>query len=109
MMLRSSGGDRPGLRSTSRPRRRKMSTAAGDSLSLIRTLGMRTLVVQIECRFPPPLGGELGGGGLLENLRVRPLQPRQQGLDVCGLNGCATPDTQPRGRIAIRTDIEGHA
>src|SRR6185312_17089046 len=40
MMARRSAGDRPGFRSTSMPRLRKMSTAAGESLSLIRTLGM---------------------------------------------------------------------
>ena len=40
MIARNSAGDRPVFRSTSMPRVRKISTAAGDSLSLIRTLGM---------------------------------------------------------------------
>src|ERR1700687_3709564 len=42
MMARKSAGDRPGFKSTSMPRRRKISTAAGESLSLIRTFGMAT-------------------------------------------------------------------
>ena len=40
MMARRSAGDRPGFRSTSIPRLRKIATAAGDSLSLINTLGI---------------------------------------------------------------------
>ena len=46
MMARSSAGDRPGFRSTSIPRLRKISTAAGDSLSLINTLGIGVLTGQ---------------------------------------------------------------
>jgi hypothetical protein len=42
MIARRSAGDRPGFRSTSTPRDRKISTANGDRLSLIRTLGMES-------------------------------------------------------------------
>src|SRR3984885_6702723 len=54
MMTRRSAGDRPGFKSTSIPRRRKMSTAAGESLSLIKTLGMDHSLVWA----PPATGGE---------------------------------------------------
>ena len=38
----------------------------------------------------------------------RPVEPGQQPLDIGGLDGGATPDTQARRRIAVAGDVEGH-
>src|SRR4051812_43880866 len=84
MMARKSAGDSPVLMSTSMPRLRKISTAAGDSLSLIRTLGM------IRSWEGSLLGRrERGGDGC-----GSPVEPRQQGDDVRRLDGRAGPDPQ---------------
>ena len=40
---------------------------------------------------------------------VRPVKPRQKSLHVGRIHRRAAPDTQARGRIAIRADIERHA
>src|SRR5580692_9987303 len=115
MTARSSAGDRPGFRSTSTPRRRKISTAAGESLSLIKTFGMkcaRWLIVLLKPHpnpAPPKRGGGSGttpsprvwgrvGMGVLVlfgSLRrcefgghqiMGPVQPGQQLIDIGGVD-----------------------
>src|SRR5919199_2951624 len=97
MMARSSAGGRPGLKSTSMPRRRKISTAAGESLSEMSTLGTGML-----------LRG-LGGCLLGFDLRQSPVEPGQQRLDVGGLDGGTAPDAQARRRVAVGADVERDA
>src|SRR5215210_4163253 len=98
MMARSSGGERPGLKSTAMPRRRKISTAAGESLSEMRTLGGTALL--LRC-----LRGCVFGFDLLQG----PVEPGQQGFDVGGLDGGAAPDAQPRRRVAVGAGVERDA
>src|SRR4051812_694326 len=93
MISRNSADDRPGRTSASMPRVRKISTAAGESLSLIRTLGMVSL-----------LGGSSGreeGRGLSEG----PVEPGQQRFDIGGFDGGAAPNSQSGGCVAIRGDV----
>src|ERR1700744_413711 len=95
MTARSSAGVRPGLRSTSIPRLRKISTAAGDNLSLINTFGISIPLLSRSQRR-----SDLGGG---------PIEPRKQRLNVSGFHGCARPETQAGRRVAIGPDVVGHA
>src|SRR3954468_20311299 len=99
MMARKSAGDRPVLMSTSMPRLRKISTAAGDSLSLIRTFGMiRT--------WKGSLLGRCEGGG---DGCGSPVEPRQQCHDIGCLDRRAGPDPQAGRCVAIGADVVGHA
>ena len=45
----------------------------------------------------------------LFDFAVRPVKPRQKRLHISRIHCRAAPDAQPRGRIAIRADIERHA
>src|SRR5215218_1164987 len=94
MIARNSGGERPGLKSTAMPRRRKISTAAGESLSEMRTLGTALL---LRC---------LRGCVLGFDLRQGPVEPGQEGFDVGGLDGGAAPDAKAGRRIAIGAGVE---
>ena len=83
MMARSSAGVRPVFTSTSTPRSRKISTAAGESLSLIRTLGMR-----IRRHFAAACGGRVRA----RPAAAGPVEPGQQRLDI----GAFPPSRRPR-------------
>src|SRR4051812_18931400 len=94
-------GLRPIFTSTSTPRSRKISAARGLRSSEMRTLGMGYL----SCSVPPALADgtmEKGTGPegpvresgrlCLLGLRVGPVEPRQQGRDIGGLNRGTAPD-----------------
>src|SRR5260221_2315617 len=84
MIAFRSSGVRPGFSSTSTPRWRNIAAARGSILSAIRTLS-----------------------GSATGHLPSPVEPWCERLDVCGVDGRSTPDTQPRRRIAIRRDVVG--
>src|ERR1019366_197048 len=99
----------PGLLSISTPRSLKMATAAGESLSAIRTLGMRVSGNgdKEKSRRLSRTGidsGSLGGAGL--DLGEGPVEPGRQRLDVGLVHGGAAPDAQARRRGAIARHVQ---
>src|SRR5579863_1060788 len=122
MILASSSLSSPGLTSTATPRSLKMATAAGESLSEMRTRGAMRVVLERrpvtaakmrgkaayrsrKRRSGPTLSRRLGELHLLEREGV--VEPASQRLDVGGLDGRAAPDAQARRRVAIGADVEG--
>src|SRR5580692_3038839 len=96
----------PGLLSISTPRSLKMATAAGESLSAIRTLGMDDSMLEMErgTRRDARAGKRLNG----LDLGPGPVEPGRQRFQVSLVDGGATPDAQPRRRGAIAGDIQRH-
>src|SRR5271170_6965271 len=130
MILASSSLSRPGLTSTSTPRSLKMATAAGESLSEMRTrevMGLMTLGWRAALR---PLGIDGSGSDSKRAAAVLPqarsgsirrsrclgqlalldsegvIEPVGQRLDIGGFDCRAAPDAQAGRRIAIRPDVE---
>src|ERR1043166_2434814 len=86
---------RLGLTTVSMPRSAKICTAAGESLSEMRTRGA---MAASRCLAQRVLA-----------LRERPIEPGGEPLDVGGLDGRAAPDAQAGRRVAIERDIIGDA
>src|ERR1043166_5437988 len=86
---------RLGLTTVSTPRSAKICTAAGESLSEMRTRG----AMAASRRFAQ----------CVLALRERPIEPRGERLDVGGLDGRAAPYAQARRRVAIESDVVGDA
>src|SRR5579871_4552316 len=126
MIFASSSLSSPGLTSTSTPRSLKMATAAGESLSEMRTREVMRIVLEqrpvraakIEeertaapRRWAPAFAGarvrsgssRLCELGLLDNEGV--VEPLGQRLDVVGFDRRAAPDPQTRWGVAIRADV----
>src|SRR5262252_8683070 len=74
------------MTSASTPRSLKIATAAGDSLSAMRTLGI----------------------GSAFHLLPRPVEPGRKRFDLCGFNGGAAPDSEARRCVPVAGDVEGH-
>src|SRR5580704_3119705 len=101
-----------GLLSISTPRSLKMATAAGESLSAIRTLGMGVSGKDGGRKNPGRAAariksGGLGGAGL--DLGEGPVEPGRQRLDVGFVHRGAAPDAQARRRGAIAGHVQRHA
>src|SRR5450830_1995823 len=107
---------RLGWKSTSMPRSLKICTAAGDSESEMRTLGMAmtALLNWFSYRHLSPLAGRgikgsrrfrQRGFGLAE----RPIEPGRERLDVARLYRRPAPDAQARRRVAVIGDVVGDA
>ncbi len=79
IMLRRSAGERPGFKSTSTPRRRKISTAAGDSLSLISTFGIGILSVYVAVTTPCAQSSHGSSTSTSDVSIVAPVQMRRPG------------------------------
>src|SRR5271168_3816300 len=135
MILASSSLSRPGLTSTSTPRSLKMATAAGESLSEMRTrevMGLMTLGWRAALRplgiNGSGIGFEAGGareGAVLPQARSGSIrrssclgqlalldgegviEPMGERPDVGGFDRRAAPDPQPCRRAATRPDVEG--
>src|ERR1700722_17552478 len=127
MICRSSSLLRPVLTSTSTPRALKMSMAAGESWSEMRTRGgIGMALMKLLARLlgedpngkrgarPPPARG--GGGKHLGRLQQLvgdggegPVEPGRQRFEVGGLHRAAAPDAQARRGVAIGGGVEGHA
>src|SRR5579862_4122434 len=85
-MQRSACFESPGRVSASMPRSEKTASAAGESLSAMRTLNIASRGVQLV---------------------PRPVEPGRKRLDVARVDGGAAPDAQTRRGRAMRRDIEG--
>src|SRR3954451_7813118 len=124
---------RLGWKSTSMPRSLNICTAAGDSASEMRTLGLaigcdpllddafdgatagfvpRVHLFSMDGRVKP--GHDDDGGKRTDLRRLRklrlglgecPVDPLRQQRDIAGFDGGAAPDTQPRRRVAIMREI----
>src|SRR5271166_3612538 len=123
MILASSSLSSPGLTSTSTPRSSKMATAAGESLSEMRTRGAMVKASELAASGPrmreresgrrpaltrvesKPRSGRFGELALLESKGV--VEPEGQRFDVGGFDRRAAPDAQAGRRIAIGADVEG--
>src|SRR4051812_26001704 len=113
MMARISSLERPGFTSACTPRSSKMRTAAGDSLSAMRTRGAMGRIPCVEtrrCGFRARRGegvetrsgrGLQGGEGFAE----RPVEPGGQGLQVGAVDRGPAPDAQPRRSVAVGADV----
>src|SRR5690606_5498571 len=88
-----------GWKSTSTPRSRKICTAASERASEMRTLGTGFVSGLTY------VSGKAGSGGA--GSREGPIEPRQQRLNVRGIDRGAAPDAQARRRVAITTDVVG--
>src|SRR5262249_18435704 len=86
---------RPALNTVSRPRSVKICTAAGESLSEMRTRGAMAASRRLAQCFLA--------------LRERPIEPGHERLDVGGLDGRAAPDAQTGRRVALERDVVGDA
>src|ERR1019366_2634367 len=126
MICSSSSLLRPVLTSASTPRALKMSMAAGESWSEMRTRGgIGMALMRLRSRVqgedrngergatPPPARG--GGEKLLRGLQQLvgdggegPVQPRGERFEIRDLDRAAAPDAQARRRFAIGGGVEGH-
>src|SRR5450830_1079456 len=108
---------RLGWKSTSMPRSLKICTAAGESASEMRTLGMAIAAFfEWVCwsSSPPARGGRKivalrrlrqRGFGLSEG----PVEPGRERLDVARFRRRPAPDAQARRRVAVIGDVVGDA
>src|ERR1022692_4567797 len=110
---------RLGWKSTSMPRSLKICTAAGESASEMRTLGMAIAAFfEWVCwsSSPPARGG--GGGKIVALRRLRqrgfglsegPVEPGRERLDVARFRRRPAPDAQARRGVAVIGDVVGDA
>src|SRR5580692_8037685 len=135
MIFKSSSLARPVRTSASTPRVRKMATAAGESWSAMRTLGVMggLQTLPLEGRWPrerpgggfstrwrwwrqtptpdpsPQGGGALGRREFGSEGGEGPVEPGRQRAQVVGVDRGAAPDAQARRRIAVAADVERDA
>src|SRR5579872_1811577 len=115
MILSRSSLARPVLTSASTPRAAKMSMAAGESLSAMRTRGG---ISNLGSEAPSPswreglieAKGEDSRSGRLEDLvgdgGERPVEPGRQRVEVGRVDRPTAPDAQARGRVPVGGGVE---